>query len=208
MPKLTSQFDFYQNYLLNDVIAFWEKHSIDRQSGGYFNCLNRQGKVYSTDKYAWMQARQVWMFAKLYNELGHNPHWLAIARSGAEFLTKHFFNSAGRMYYSVTREGKPLSAPWHLYSEVFAVIGLAEYAQAVQDDKLLNFVRDLYWRVIKYSTQPEMLGRNPDSARKMTNLSIPMVILNITQEIRTKIPDSRYPKIIDECIATINKHKN
>ena len=66
---LQSLADLYQNALLQDVIPFWEKYSLDRENGGYFTCLDREGKVYDTDKFIWLQNRQVWLFSTLYNQL-------------------------------------------------------------------------------------------------------------------------------------------
>jgi N-acylglucosamine 2-epimerase len=61
--------ELYKNTLLNDVLPFWEKHSLDWQYGGYFTCLDREGKVYDTDKFIWLQNRQVWTFSMLCNQL-------------------------------------------------------------------------------------------------------------------------------------------
>ena len=55
----------YRGALLDDVIPFWERHSVDRECGGFFTCLDREGQVFDTDKFIWLQARQVWMFATL-----------------------------------------------------------------------------------------------------------------------------------------------
>ena len=52
----------YEQELLENVIPFWEKHSPDRKNGGYFNCLDQEGKVYDRTKHIWLQGRQVWIF--------------------------------------------------------------------------------------------------------------------------------------------------
>ena len=54
--------NMYKTELLDNVLPFWLNHSIDKQWGGYFTCLNRDGSVYETDKFIWLQGRQVWMF--------------------------------------------------------------------------------------------------------------------------------------------------
>ena len=69
----------YRRNLLEDVIPFWMTHSPDREQGGYFTCLDRQGKVYDTDKFVWLQGREVWMFSHLYNSLEKRPEWLDMA---------------------------------------------------------------------------------------------------------------------------------
>ena len=67
----------YRDNLLHDVIPFWEQHSLDRECGGYFNCLDRAGKVFDTDKFLWLQGRQVWTFSMLYRNVEARPAWLA-----------------------------------------------------------------------------------------------------------------------------------
>lgn len=76
----------YEDELLNSVIPFWLEHSQDKEHGGYFSCLNRDGSVYDTDKFIWLQGREVWMFSMLYNKLEKRQEWLECAIQGAEFL--------------------------------------------------------------------------------------------------------------------------
>ena len=54
----------YEEELYDCVIPFWEQHCVDTQYGGYFTSLDRDGSVYDTEKYLWMQWRIVYMFAK------------------------------------------------------------------------------------------------------------------------------------------------
>jgi len=51
------------------VIRFWEMHSIDRERGGSFTCLDRAGEVHDTDTFVWLQGRQVWRFSPLHERL-------------------------------------------------------------------------------------------------------------------------------------------
>ena len=58
-----------QSELTESIIPFWMKHSIDRQNGGFWTCLERDGTVFDTRKYVWMNGRQVWMLSRLYRTL-------------------------------------------------------------------------------------------------------------------------------------------
>ena len=78
--------ELYQNELLQEVIPFWEHYSIDTKYGGFFSCIDDQNTVFDTDKFMWLQSRQIWMFATLYDELEPDKKWLAIAEGGAEFI--------------------------------------------------------------------------------------------------------------------------
>ena len=104
----------YRDTLLNNVIPFWEKHSIDNLHGGYFTCLDRKGNVYDTDKFIWLQGRQAWTFSMLYNNVKNNDRWLEIAKIGIDFIVKHGMDSNGNFYFSTTREGKHLIQPYNI----------------------------------------------------------------------------------------------
>ena len=38
----------YEAELLGSVVPFWERHSPDREKGGYYSCLDRDGSVFDT----------------------------------------------------------------------------------------------------------------------------------------------------------------
>ena len=67
----------YRSELYGRVLPFWLDNSQDKEYGGYFTCLERDGSVFDTDKFVWLQGREVWMFAMLYNKVEKNPAWLA-----------------------------------------------------------------------------------------------------------------------------------
>lgn len=54
--------------LYGSVLPFWLRHSPDREFGGYFNCLDRDGRPFDTRKHVWLQGREAWMMARLANE--------------------------------------------------------------------------------------------------------------------------------------------
>ena len=106
--KLASK---YKTELLDSVLPFWLNNSIDKEYGGYFSCLDRDGSVYDTDKFIWLQGREVWLFSMLCNKLGEKQEWMDAAIQGAEFLNKYGHNGDYDFYFSLTREGKPLVEP-------------------------------------------------------------------------------------------------
>jgi N-acylglucosamine 2-epimerase len=57
--------ELYRVELFDKVLPFWLRHSPDKECGGYFTCLDRDGSVFDTDKFIWLQARQVWLFSML-----------------------------------------------------------------------------------------------------------------------------------------------
>ena len=106
----------YRKELYDSVLPFWLEKSQDLEYGGYFTCLNRDGSVFDTDKFVWLQGREVWLFAMLYNQVEKNPAWLACAEQGARFLEKYGHDGNYDFYFSLTREGKPIIAPYNIFS--------------------------------------------------------------------------------------------
>jgi len=93
----------YRDELLGNVLPFWLEHSQDKEFGGYFTCLNRDGSVFDTDKFIWLQGREVWLFAMLYNQVERRPEWLDCAVRGAEFLRRYGHDGD---YYNVFVDGR------------------------------------------------------------------------------------------------------
>ena len=106
----------YRKELYDNVLPFWLEKSQDKEYGGYFSCLDRDGSVYDTDKFIWLQGREVWMFAMLYNSLEKRPEWLECAIQGAEFLKKYGHDGNYDFYFSVTRDGRPIVQPYNIFS--------------------------------------------------------------------------------------------
>jgi len=72
----------YRNELLDNVLPFWLEHSQDLEFGGYFTCLDRKGGVFDTDKFIWLQGREVWMFSPCFTMWKNDKEWLDCAVSG------------------------------------------------------------------------------------------------------------------------------
>lgn len=139
--------EHYRAALLDNVVPWWQKHGPDREFGGIYSCLERDGHRYSDDKYMWMNARAVWMFSHLYNQVEKRPLWRELAELGARFMLDHAFREGGKMYFRLTRDGKPLATCLSIYSEAFATIGLAELSVVNGDHSLWDRAVAMYDRL-------------------------------------------------------------
>lgn len=99
--------DAYKEQLINDIFPFWLKHGADRQNGGYYTCLDRQGNLYDSTKSVWFQGRFAFNLAYAYNQIAPQEEWLYWAKSGIDFIEQHCTDTDGRMYFEVTAEGIP-----------------------------------------------------------------------------------------------------
>ncbi len=196
--------DLYRRTLLDDVVPFWLTHAPDREHGGFFNMLGRDGSVYDTDKAMWLQARAVWTFATLYNRLEPRPEWLEAARQGYDFLVKHGFDSDGRMFFQVTREGQPLRKRRYIFTETFGAIACAAYAQAAGDEAALQRARDLFRLILDLVADPTRLPAKIDPATRRTKAhAVPMILLATGHELREVDDDPLYDRVITQMLDEV-----
>ena len=108
--------DFFRKTLLDDVLPFWLRHGMDRELGGIITSLDRDGKPLDTDKSIWFQGRTAWTYATAAYDYGPQQTWLDLARSSLEFIEQHAIAPDGKLYFSVTRDGRPLRMRRYVYS--------------------------------------------------------------------------------------------
>lgn len=205
ISRLRKQFE---NELYENVIPFWEKHSIDKKHGGFFNCLERDGRVYDTTKYVWMLGRQTWMFSKLYKDNPTQDKWREIAKHGVDFLTKHTKTPEGRNYFAVRQDGAPIQFQRKIFSECFYVMALSEYAGATGEVKYLREAQktlQIIWDLVQ---NPAKLGRPQlEGQAPLQTLAIPMILLNLIEVVGDG-SQAGFEHIVKECLERLQKHYN
>lgn len=214
IEKLKEYQRWIQTELFEHCLPFWLNNGMDKEHGGICTSLDRSGNVCSTDKSIWFQGRAGWVFAYLCNVYGVRPEWLEASRSCVEFMEKYAFNPKnGRMYFTMTRDGKPLRQRRFWFSETFYIIAAAEYALAANDPEILEHARQVYELVYQLDTaqiiDPTGLGpRTVPENRINHSFGDPMIYLNVSSVMRRCDPDNRalYDARAQECIDTIFKY--
>jgi N-acylglucosamine 2-epimerase len=208
---LQSYRDRYARELLESVTPFWMRHSLDREHGGQFTCLDRDGQVYDTRKYIWLQGRAVWMFSRLYRTVAPEREWLDAAALVERFVRQHARDARGRYYFSVTREGRPAAFQRKPYAAVFAMAGLLEYARATDDERMLAEAIELFSRIEEWIRDPALLDRPPldaSPAPVISKLSDVMVTIQLLLELidATAEPRQNWDDRLRELTAAAMRH--
>lgn len=199
--KLATQ---YKTELLDSVIPFWLEKSQDKEFGGYFTCLERDGEVFDTDKFIWLQARQVWMFSSLYNNVEKKQEWLDCAIQGAEFLKKHGHDGNYNWYFSLTREGAPLVEPYNIFSYTFATIAFGQLSKATGEKEYANIALKTFEIILSKVDNPKgKWNKAYPGTRNLKNFALPMILCNLALEIEHLLDATVLNKLIDDCIHTV-----
>ena len=195
----------YKCDLTANILPFWLETAIDEKNGGIFTCLDKKGRVYGHDKSVWFQGRALWTFSKAYNVIEKNPEYLEAAKKIYSFLDT-CTDTDGRMYFTVTEDGRELQKRRYYFSETFAAIGCAELYKATGDEKVradaekyFNVAYECFTGVRKNA--PKV---NPENCA-MKALSPVMIMLSTAQTMRSMndANKEKYNTICEECLNEI-----
>ena len=190
----------YRDGLLGDTLPFWLRHAIDREHGGFQFCLDHDGTVVDTDKGLWQHGRFTWLLATLAHELRgtahHRDEWLETARHGIAFLRAHGFDDDGRMFFQVTRDGRPLRKRRYVFTEAFGAIAFAAFARAAGDEQAADEARRLYRLMRTHQVPPKV----DPATRPSKGLATPMITLVTSQVLRDTIGDQLAAAEVDRAI--------
>ena len=200
----------YRDGLLNDTLPFWIDHSVDRQHGGFMTALDQDGSIVDTDKGVWQQARFTWLLGELYNNQDADPKikatWLELAQHGAKFLDDHCFDPAdGRMWFHVTREGRPIRKRRYAFSESFAAIAYGELALATGDQMYAEKARRTFQGFLDHNRSPKNTPAKFTDTRPTRGLGFPMITIVTAQQLRQSIGLADADDWIDQSVAAIRK---
>ena len=196
----------YKKDLTENIMPFWMEHGWDRENGGVYTCVDRDGSLMDSTKSVWFQGRFAFICAYAYNNVEKNQEWLDAAKSTLDFIEKHCFDEQGHMYFSVTAEGKPLRKRRYVFSETFASIAMSEYALATGDEHWAKRALQVFEDTQRFLNTPGFLPAKFEPEVQLQSHSIIMILINVGSCIRKVINDPKLTQQIDESIAKLKKY--
>ena len=194
----------YKSELLDRVMPFWMEKSIDKEFGGYFTCLERDGEVFDTDKFIWLQGREVWMLSTLYNKVEKRQEWLDAAIQGAEFLKKYGHDGNLNWYFALDREGNPLVEPYNIFSYTFAVIAFGQLSIATGNQEYADIAKKTFDIVLSKVDNPKgRWSKAALGARSLKSFALPMILCNVALEIESLLDKDFLDKTIETCVHEV-----
>ena len=194
----------YKHELLDKVVPFWLEKSQDKEFGGYFTCLNRDGSVFDTDKFVWLQGREVWMFSVLYNKVEKRQEWLDCAIQGAEFLKKYGHDGNYNWYFALNRQGRPLVEPYNIFSYTFAVLAFGQLSIATGNKEYADIAKKTFDIVLSKVDNPKgKWDKTVPGTRPMKSFDLPMILCNVALEIESLLEPEFLQKTIDTCLHEV-----
>ncbi len=194
----------YKNELLDNVVPFWLNKSQDKEFGGYYTCLDREGKIFDTDKFIWLQGREVWLFSMLYNQIEKKQEWLECAVQAGEFLKKYGHDGNLNWYFSLTREGKPLIEPYNIFSYTFATMAFGQLSKATGNEEYADIAKQTFDIILSKVNNPKgKWEKSHPGTRNLKNFALPMILCNLALEIEHLLEPAFLQQTIETCIHEV-----
>lgn len=194
----------YRDELTSAILPFWLKNSRDHRYGGYYTCLNRDGSVFDTDKFIWLQGRQVWCFSYMFANVEPRPEWKEMALSGADFLERHGRDAAGNWYFSLTEDGRPLIQPYNIFSDCFACMAFAALYRIVPEERYRKIALDTFENILsRQSDWKGIYNKSYPGTRPLRNFSLPMILCNLALEMEGILGKDRVDAMIPGVIHEV-----
>ncbi len=201
LKKLEKQ---YKSELLDNVLPFWLANSQDKEFGGYFSCLDRDGSVFDTDKFIWLQGREVWMFSSMYNNVEKRQEWLDCAIQGGEFLKKYGHDGNYNWYFSLDSKGSPLVEPYNIFSYTFATMAFGQLNKATGNEEYAEIARKTFNIILSKLDNPKgKWNKMYPGTRDLKNFALPMILCNLGLEVEHLISEDCLAKLMDTCIHEV-----
>ena len=202
--QVSELISLYRHQLYDDVIPFWQKFSIDYENGGFFTCLDRGGAVFDRDKFIWLQSRQVWTFARMYNSVRKDDAWLKTALHGADFLEKHGRDPDGNWFFSLDQSGQPLIQPYNIFSDCFAAMAFAQLYKATDEPRYRKIAVDTFHNIINRQHAPKgKYEKSFPGTRPLKNFALPMIMCNLVLELEHILVSDLVESTIDHGIRQV-----
>ena len=195
----------YRDGLLGDTLPFWFPRCVDGEHGGFLLARDRDGSLLDTDKGMWQQCRATWLLGTLYKTVEPRDEWLDWAKRGLDFISRHGFDTDGRMWFHVTREGAPIRKRRYVFTETFGAIAFAALAKATGDLAQAEKARNLFGLAKRHFANPSLTAPKFADTRPAKGIGAPMIAMVTAQELRRNLDDESLTADIDVAIEEIRR---
>lgn len=196
----------YKDDLTQNIMPFWMKYGLDREHGGVYTCVDRDGTLMDTTKSVWFQGRFAFVCAYAYNHVEKNEEWLQAAKSTIDFIEKYCFDNDGHMYFSVTADGRPLRKRRYVFSETFAAIAMSEYALATGDMHYAERAMQVFEDTQRFLATPGFLAPKFEPEVQLQSHSIIMILINVGSRLRAVVDNPKLTRQIDDSIDKLRRY--
>jgi len=147
-----------KNELVENILPFWMRHTVDRQNGGFYGGVSCDLKIdKEAPRAAVINARILWTFSAACRLL--SAEYRETADWAYDYIVKKFWDKQyGGVYWMLDGKGDPISDRKQIYAQAFTAYALAEYFRASGAAESLELAKTLFHLIEDKSREPICKG--------------------------------------------------
>ena len=124
-----------------NLLPFWARNAWDREYGGFLTRLDRRGnRLDESEKVLMMQVRMIHSLSSAHRHGLRDRGYLDLAGRGFDFVVENMWDAEnGGFYFSVARDGSPLSTRKNTDFHGYAMTSFAAYYEASARKEALDW---------------------------------------------------------------------
>lgn len=190
--------DELKSRLYDEYLPFWDHGGYDKKHGGFICNLSKDGVPVDDEKFIWYQGRAIWVYSFLYNNFGHDPEFLEIARNTRDFLIEHMYLGDGKWAETVHRDGKVIKGvepDSDVYGWLFAANGLTEYYRISGNEEDLRLVKESIRAAVKAYDSPRYQRGTENEGLRQQGHS--MIFIRLLSQLLSYQNDDELEKLMN-----------
>lgn len=142
-----------RNHLVNELLPFWTKRTVDKKNGGFITHFDRYGNDTGEDEKSLIsQTRSLFTYSSAHRAGYGEGLYKKLAGHGIEFLLSVFWDSKyGGFYWMADRRGNIKNDCKVIYGQSFAIYSLSEYTLATGDPSGIEYAEKVFDLLQKYA---------------------------------------------------------
>ncbi len=144
---------------LKNILAFWERNTIDHENGGFIGRIDGHGTSFiKAPKGIILNTRILWTFSRAGNFYG-SKDFLALSGRAFNYLHTYFRDKTyGGVFWEVDHKGQPTIKKKQVYAQAFSIYALAEYYRYTKDKTALDWALEIFEFVERYAFEERYNG--------------------------------------------------
>lgn len=191
---------------LRSIMELWSERCIDEQYGGYLTSYDRAFALYGTDKGAWGQARHIYTYSAMAEyDQQNRQRWQDLAKVGVDFTFNTMSAGNNRINYLVSQSGEEvLEGTTSIFSDAFALGGLAKYIDVFTSTEYTSLLKDMYDQFVSNVLNPAFMDIAPaEFDVNVCHHSVHMIAINTAYLVGKVLGEAYTHDFIDECLRII-----
>ena len=191
---------------LRSIMELWSERCVDEQYGGYLTSYDRTFTLSDTNKGAWGQARHIYTYSAMAEyDQPNRQRWQALAKVGIDFTFNTMSAGNNRINYLVSQSGdEVLEGTTSIFSDAFAIGGLAKYIDVFKSTEYIVLLKDMYEQLVSNVLNPAFKDIAPAEFNVgVCHHSVHMIAINTAYLVGKVLGEEYTHDFIEECLRVI-----